>query len=192
MFPGGKALGLFKMRTPRGERAVSVERSALRAQSPLVVKVLFQPDMYHSQGGEVPVLSTERSVDQIYAGDQFRAQRLERTEVALSVPLRRLVLRNVIHQHLEAAILAAVVQVESEAAKLQRLAAALVLAGVDAAVERFKKLVVAQKKGVFVDCVVTPVNGRIGRGGRNHQRLLRLGKLIVNPQLEVLGGSIGG
>ena len=60
--------------------------------------------------------------------DQLGRQALQRAEVALPVPLRRLVLLDVVDQHLEPAVDAAVVEVEAEAADLERLAAALVLA----------------------------------------------------------------
>jgi hypothetical protein len=51
------------------------------------------------------------------------------------VPLRALVLLHVVHQHLEAAVDAAVIQIEAEAPDLERFAAAFVLPGVDPGVE---------------------------------------------------------
>src|SRR5208337_542515 len=108
------------------------------------------------------------------------AEGLEPAEIALSVGLGGLVLRNVIDEHLETAVQAAVVEVESKAANLKRLAAAFVLAGVDAAVERFEELVVAQKQRVLVDGVIPAVNrGVRGRGG-DHDALPELGNDFAN------------
>ena len=49
----------------------------------------------------------------------------------MPVPLRRLILLDVIHQHLQAAVDAAVIEVEAEAAHFNRFPAALVLPGVN-------------------------------------------------------------
>ena len=48
------------------------------------------------------------------------------------MPLRSLVLLDVVDEHLQPAVDAAVIEVEAEAANLERLAAAFVLSGVDA------------------------------------------------------------
>jgi hypothetical protein len=95
--------------------------------------------------------------------DEFRRQTLQAAEVALPVSLRCLILSHAVNEDFEAAGDAAVVEVKAEAAYLQRLAAALVLPGVDAGVERLEELIVARKETVFVERVVAAVNARFER-----------------------------
>ena len=99
--------------------------------------------MDDAKGGKIAVLRAERAVDDIDVIHQFRAEGFQPAEIALSVGLRRLILRNVIDQNFEASVEAAVIEVEAESAKLKRLATTLVLPGVDAAIERFDQLIVA-------------------------------------------------
>ena len=85
-------------------------------------------------------------------------------EVALPVPLRRLILLHVIDEDFQAAARAAVIGVEAEAANLKRLAAALVLAGVDPGGERLQELIVAREEGVSaVDRLVAPLDSGFER-----------------------------
>jgi C4-dicarboxylate transporter DctM subunit len=77
---------------------------------------------------------------------QLGRETLERAHVALSVALRAVVLRNVIDGDAQTAIDAAVVEVETESADLERRAAALVLAGVDPGIQQVEQLVVAREQ----------------------------------------------
>ncbi len=84
------------------------------------------------------------------------------------MPLRRLVLRNVVDKDLQPPGSAAVVEVETEAADLKRLAPTLVLPGVDAGVELMKDLVVAREKRLIEDLGVTLINLRPKQRCRDH------------------------
>ena len=84
--------------------------------------------MDHAQPREISVLGAEGAVQNVDIIDQFGNQALERAQVALAMPLARLVLLHVIDQDLQAAVDSAVIEVESEAADLQGLSSALVLA----------------------------------------------------------------
>src|SRR5262245_54858961 len=99
--------------------------------------------MHYAQTAEIAVFGAERAVDDVDLLDQLRAEGLQRAEVSLAVALRGLILLHAVHQDLQAAIDAAVVQVEPEAADLERLAAAFLLAGADAGVEGVEELIVA-------------------------------------------------
>ena len=67
------------------------------------------------------------------------------------MPLRALVLLDVVHQHFQPAVYAAVIEIESEAPDLERLAAAFVLAGIDSGVELLEDLVVAGEQRALED-----------------------------------------
>jgi hypothetical protein len=67
------------------------------------------------------------------------------------VTLRALVLLHIVHQHLEPAADAAVIEVEAEPANLQRFPSALVLPGVDPGVQDVEDLVVAGEEGAGED-----------------------------------------
>ena len=82
--------------------------------------------------------------------------------------LRALVLLDVVDQHLQPAVDAAMIEVESEAADLERLAAAFVLSGIDAGVELMEHLVVAGEQGLLEDFGVAAVDGRLDRLGGDH------------------------
>src|SRR2546428_10714601 len=92
------------------------------------------------------------------------SQRLQRAQVPLAVSLRRLVLLHIIHQHLEAAVDASVVQIETKAADFERLPSTFVLAGVDAGGQRVEYLVVTGEQRVLVDGIVA-AGGGVGGGG---------------------------
>ena len=62
------------------------------------------------------------------------------------MPLGSLILLNVIQEHLEPAIHAAMIQIEAETSDLKRFATALVLARVDAGIELLEDLIVTAEK----------------------------------------------
>jgi hypothetical protein len=175
------------MRAPGGKGAIFAKRSALRAQRPLVVKALLQPDMNDAEGLKISILCTEWAVDNVDVIHQFRAKGLEKAEITLAVGLRALVLGYVVYQDLNPAVQAAMVEVESKPAKLERLAASLVLPGIDSTIEGFEKLIVAQKQSVLVNSVIAAIDCRIGCAGRDDQCLLLPGNDIVNLKAERFG-----
>ena len=165
---GHERVGMLQVGTVAEERAHRAERAALNARRELVGHALAQADVHHSQSAEISVLRAERTVDDVDLFHQFRAEALQRAQVALPVPLRRLVLLHVVHQHLEPAADAAVVEVETEAPDLERLAAALVLPGVDTRVEHVENLVVAREQGAVEDFGIAAVKRRFHGRCRDH------------------------
>ena len=103
------------------ESAAGIEIAALQAHRELIGQRFALADVDHAEAAEIAVLRAERAVDDGDVLDQFRAERLERAEVALAVALRALILLHVVHQDLEAAVDAAVIEIEAEAADLERL-----------------------------------------------------------------------
>ena len=99
------------------------------------------------------------------------------------MPLRSLVLLHVVHQDFQAAVLSAVIEVETEAAKLERFAAAFVLAGVDAGVELLEHLVVAREQGAIEHLGIAQIQGRLGGLGGDHDAGSLRGNLF-EPQVE--------
>ena len=89
--------------------------------------------------------------------------------------LSPLVLLDVVDQDLEAAVDAAVVQVEAEAADLERLPAAFVLSGVDAGVELLHDLIVAGEEGAVEDLGVAEVDAGLDRLGLDDDALTLAG-----------------
>lgn len=87
------------------------------------------------------MLRTERSVRHLHLVDQLRDDVLQLTQVTLAVPLGRLVLGNIVHQHAQAAGEPPVVEVEAEPTPLKRFPTALVLAGTDPCAQRVQQLV---------------------------------------------------
>ena len=77
--------------------------------------------------------------------------------------LRALILLHVVHQHLQSAVDAAVIQVETEAPDLEGLAAAFVLPGVDTGIEHVEDLVVAGEERAGEDFGVAAVDPRFHR-----------------------------
>src|SRR3989442_6797209 len=92
------------------------------------------------------------------------SQRLQRAQVPLAVSLRRLVLLHIIHQHLEAAVDASVVQIETKAADFERLPSTFVLARVDAAGQRVEYLGVTGGHRLLVDSIGAAVRCVVSRG----------------------------
>src|SRR5262249_44536424 len=101
---------------------------------------------YDTEAAEVAILRAERAVNDRDIVNQLGTQRFERTQVSLPVTLRALILLHAVDEYLQSAIHAAVIEVETEAADLQRLAAAFMLSRVDASVELLDHLVVAIEK----------------------------------------------
>ena len=144
-------------------------------------------DVDDAEPAEIAVLRAERSIDDRDVLDQFRAQRLQRTQVSLAVALRALILLDVVHQHLQAAVHAAVIQVEAEAPDFERLAAALVLAGVDAGVQLLQHLVVAGEQRAVEDFGVAEVDGGLEAFGGDDHGLFLGGELF---ELQISDGLI--
>ena len=96
--------------------------------------------------------------------------------------LRGLVLCDVVDRHPQAAVDAAVVQVEAEPTDFQRLAAAFMLPGVDARVEQVKDLIIAGKKRFVEDFGVAHVDARAQGRCRNRDAFMQ--------RLEQIGGSV--
>jgi hypothetical protein len=86
--------------------------------------------------------------------------------------LGALVLLNVIHQDLQAAVYAAVIEIEAEPADLQRLAAAFVLPGVDARVELLHHLVVPREERAVENFRIAEIERGLHGGGRDHDGLM--------------------
>ena len=99
--------------------------------------------MHDAEAAEIAILRAERAVDDRDVLDQFRAERLQSAEIALAVALRALILLHVVDQHFQAAIDSAVVEIEAEAADLERFSAAFVLSRIDAGVQLLQNLIVA-------------------------------------------------
>ena len=146
-------------------------------------------DVDHAQAAEIAVLGAERAVGDGHVLNQLGAERFQRAQVALPVALCALVLLHVVHQHLEAAVDAAVVEVETEAANLERLAAALVLAGVDPGIELLQHLVVAREQRAVEDLRIPQVQlGLQGLSG-NYDALVLCRQL---GQRHILDGELTG
>src|SRR2546426_10621546 len=113
------------------------------------------------------------------------SQRLQRAQVPLAVSLRRLVLLHIIHQHLEAAVDASVVQIETKAADFERLPSTFVLARVDAGGQRVEYLVVTGEQRLLVDGIVAAVDGIEGRGG-DYDAVVHQGDGVMDMQFNLL------
>ena len=109
--------------------------------------------MHYSEAGKISILGTERAVENVDVIDQFRSQSFQCAQVALAVPLGGLILLHVIDQNFQPAVHSAVIEIETEAADLQRLSSAFVLPSVDARRQRIEDLVVAAEQCVFVNTV---------------------------------------
>jgi hypothetical protein len=114
--------------------------------------------VYYAKTAEIPVLGAKRAVDNVHFLDQLRAQRLQRTEIALTVALRPLILLHIVDKNFEATIDAAVVEVESEAADFERLASPFVLSDVDTSVELLKNLIVTSEERAAEDFAIAKIN----------------------------------
>jgi hypothetical protein len=135
-----------------------------------------------TEAAKISVLGTKGTVDDRNLLNQFRAQRLERTEISLSVPLCSLVLLDIINKNLESAVHASMVEVKSETPNLQRFPSALVLAGINARVQLLKDLIIPREKRPVKNFAVTEINRRFQCSCGNHQALLLLRELA---ELEI-------
>src|SRR5437016_3249743 len=98
--------------------------------------------MHDTQAAEVAVFGAERAVDDIHLLNQLGAERLQRPEIPLTMALGALILLDIVHQDLETAIHASVVEVEAKAPDLQRLATAFMLPRANAGAQLLKHLIV--------------------------------------------------
>jgi hypothetical protein len=159
-------------------------------------------DVDYAQAAEIAILGAEGAVGDGDVRNQFRTERFERAQITLAVALRALVLLHVIHQHFEAAVDAAVIQVEAEAPDLQRFAAAFMLAGVDRGIELLQHLVIAREQCAIDDFGVAQVDARLHGFGGDDDALVPGGDLrerdVLNGQLarqfqaQADGGQCGG
>ena len=117
--------------------------------------------MHHAKAAEVAVFGAERPVDDRDILNQLRAERFQRAQITLAVSLRALVLLDIVDQDLQAAVHAAVIEIETEPADLERFAAAFVLPRIDARVELLQQLVVAREQRAVEDFGVPEVDGRL-------------------------------
>ena len=145
--------------------------------------------VHHAEAAEIAVFRAERAVGDGHILDEFRAERLERSEVALAVALRALILLDVVHQDLEPAIDSAVIQVEAEAADLERLAAAFVLAGIDSGIELLQHLVIAGKERFSENFRIPKINNRLD-GSRGDYNALAVSMKRLKSYLKILNASV--
>src|SRR4051794_30961777 len=117
--------------------------------------------MDHAEAAEVAILRAEWPIDNRYLFDQLRTERFERSQIALAVALRTLVLLNVVHQHLQPAVDPTVVQVEPKSPDLKRLAAALVLTSINTGIELLQDLIIAREERAVKHLRIPEVNGRL-------------------------------
>ena len=164
-------ISLTHIRTHREERPPAVEVTALQPQCYLVGQRFPLLNMHHAQAAEVAILSTKRPVDQRHLLNQFRAQSFQSAKVTLPMPLRSLILLNVVHHHLQPAVHPAMIQVETKPPDFQRLAAALMLPRVDACVQLLQHLVVTREQSSIENLFVAHVNRRFVCVGRDHYAL---------------------
>ncbi len=157
--------------------AAGVEVAALEAHGVLFGQGFTLVDVHHAEAAEIAVFRAEGAVGDGDVLDQFRAERLERSEVALTVALRALVLLYAVHHDLESTVDAAVIQIEAEAADLERLAAAFMLTGIDSGVELLQHLVIAGEQGTVEDLAVAQVDGGFHPVGSDHDALMLRGQL---------------
>ena len=99
------------------------------------------------------------------------------------MPLRPLVLLHIVDQHLQTAVHSTVIEVETEAANLERFAAAFVLAGIDAGVELLEHLVVAREQGAIEHFGIAQIEGRLGGPGGDYDVGSLRGEFL-EPQIE--------
>src|SRR5262249_19877071 len=75
----------------REKSSSCIEVCDLEPQRELVRQRFTLADVDHAQSAEIPVLGAEGPVDDLDVLNQLRAERLERTQVALAVTLRTLI-----------------------------------------------------------------------------------------------------
>src|ERR1039457_2334327 len=137
--------------------------------------------MNHAQAAKVAVLGAERTVDDVDLLNQFRTERLQGTEITLPVALRSMILLHVVDENLEAAVDAAMIQVEAEPADFERFAAAFVLPHIDAGVQLLKHLVVAREQSSIEHLAVAQIDRGLYNSRFDHDAL-RLGRQLFELQ----------
>src|SRR5262249_42574750 len=126
-FIGDQRVAAFQVRTEGQESAKRAERPALETRRDLIRQGFLQSNVNDAEAGEISVLRAEGPVEDVHVLDEFWSERFQLAEIALPVPLRALVLLYVVYKNFQTAVDAAVIEVETEAADLERFAAALVL-----------------------------------------------------------------
>ena len=106
--------------------------------------------------------------------------------------LRRLILLNVVDQNFEAAVYAAMVEIEPETTDFERFSAAFVLPGVDAGIERENQLIVAPEQIVFIDRVAAPFDFRRERFGLDRDVFADRRNDVFDFDLNVLDRLLSG
>src|SRR5215468_11761973 len=182
---GDDRLAVLQLGAVAEEGSETAERPALKARDELIVQRLFQADVNDSQAGKISVFRAERAVQNVYAPNQLRRQRLQLAQLTLPVALRGLILLHVVYQHFQPATHSAMVKVETEAANFERLAPTFVLSRVDARVERVEDLVVARKERVAVNGFIATVNRRVELRCRDDEAVVdfRDDELDLDPQI---------
>jgi hypothetical protein len=72
----------------------------------------------HAQPGKISVLRAEGPVEDVHIVNQFWSQALQRSEIALTMSLRPLILLKIVNQDFQPAIHPTMVEIESKAANL--------------------------------------------------------------------------
>jgi hypothetical protein len=102
------------------------------------------------------------------------------------MPLSGLVLLDVIDQDFQTSVHATVVQVESKASNLQRLAPALVLASTDSRSQSVEDLIVPAEESLGVHGIVSAINCWIESARCDHHAFVCRRDAIVNESLDLL------
>src|SRR4051812_47238430 len=132
--------------------------------------------MHYTKAAEVSVLGAEWPVDNGDFLNELRTDRLEQSEIALSMPLRGLVLSDAIDQHFKSAVHSTVVEIEPEAADFEGLSASLVLAGVNTRSKHLQQLVISCEQCPIEDLGITTVHVGLNYGGTDYYALMNNGK----------------
>src|SRR5262245_59050876 len=118
-FVGDVGINLLDVRAVGQKTASGIEIPTLETGHELVRQGFALPDVDNTKTAEIAVLRIEWSIDDRHFLDQFRTERLQCSQVALAVSLRALVLLDIIHQHFQAAIDAAVIEIKTEPPNLE-------------------------------------------------------------------------
>lgn len=178
-FIGEEGVDVFPVRAKGEKTALGVEGAALEADGELVGEGFAEANVDDAEAREVAVLGAEGAIDETGFLDEFWGEGFEAAEVALAVALGGLVLLDVVDEDFHAAADAAVIQIEAKAADLDGLAAALVLAGVDAGIELMEDLIVAGEEGLVEYLLIALIDGRFHRGGGDGDGSMDFGKCLA-------------
>ena len=151
--------------------ATVIEVAALQAGRELFRQRFALTDMDDSEAAEIPIFRAEWSVDDGYVLNEFRTESFERSEISLAVTLGSLILLNVVDEYFQAAVDAAVVEVEPETTDLGSTFRRLRAGSVNPGVQLLEDLVVAGEQRSVEDLGVTQIDGRLNRSRRDHYTL---------------------